>query len=88
MKILQLDKNHPLIVEQLSAKGFELDEDFQSTYEEILKKIEKYEGIILRSRIPIDQNFIEHATNPVSYTHLDVYKRQLPTSTTDGISET
>lgn len=63
MKILQLDKNHPLIVEQLSAKGFELDEDFQSTYEEILKKIEKYEGIILRSRIPIDQNFIEHATN-------------------------
>ena len=63
MKILQLDKNHPLITEQLSAKGFLLDEDTTSTYAEVLEKIAGYDGIIIRSRIPIDQNFIEHAKN-------------------------
>ena len=63
MKILLLDKNHPLITEQLSAKGFLLEEDFTSTYDEVLKKIETYDGIIIRSRIPIDKNFIEHAKN-------------------------
>lgn len=61
MKILQLDKNHPLITEQLSAKGFSIDEDTTSTYLGVLKKVADYDGIIIRSRIPIDQNFIEHA---------------------------
>lgn len=63
MKILLLDKNHPLITEQLSAKGFLLDEDFSSPYNEVLKKIANYNGIIIRSRIPLDRNFIEHAKN-------------------------
>lgn len=63
MKILLLDHNHPLITEQLSAKGFFLEEDFTSTYEEILEKINDYEGIILRSRLPIDKYFLENARN-------------------------
>ena len=63
MKILLLDKNHPLITEQLAVKGFLFDEDFTSSYEEVLKKIEHYDGIIVRSRIPVDQNFLEHAKN-------------------------
>ncbi|MBW8362392.1 MAG: 2-hydroxyacid dehydrogenase [Kaistella sp.] len=63
MKILQLDKNHPLITEQLSAKGFYLDEDFTSSYDEVLNKIGNYGGIIIRSRIPLDRNFLEHAKN-------------------------
>lgn len=63
MKILLLDKNHPLITEQLSEKGFILEEDFTSSYEEIIKKIEHYHGIIIRSRIPIDSNFLENAKN-------------------------
>lgn len=63
MKVLLLDKNHPLITEQLSAKGFSIAEDFTSTYDEVLKKMAQYDGIIIRSRIPIDQNFIEHGKN-------------------------
>ena len=63
MKILLLDKNHPLITEQLSAKGFVLEEDFISSYNEVINKIENYDGIIIRSRIPIDENFIRHAQN-------------------------
>ncbi|OWK74793.1 hydroxyacid dehydrogenase [Flavobacteriaceae bacterium JJC] len=61
MKILQLDKNHPLITEQLSAKGFLFDEDFTSTYSEVLEKINQYDGIIIRSRIPIDRNLLQQA---------------------------
>lgn len=61
MKILELDKNHPLISEQLSANGFILDQDYTSSYEEILKKINQYEGIIIRSRIPLNAQFLEQA---------------------------
>ena len=63
MKILLLDHNHPLITEQLLAKGFILEEDFSSSYDEVLQKINQYEGIIIRSRIPLDKNFLENAKN-------------------------
>jgi len=63
MKILLLDKNHPLITEQLSEKGFVLEEDFSSSYEQVLEKIHLYEGIIIRSRIPLNAHFLEKAKN-------------------------
>lgn len=63
MKILLLDSNHPLITEQLLAKGFILEEDFTSSYDEVLQKINQYDGIIIRSRIPLDKNFLENAQN-------------------------
>ncbi|MBW7675092.1 2-hydroxyacid dehydrogenase [Chryseobacterium chendengshani] len=63
MKILLLDKNHPLITEQLLAKNFILDTDFTSSYNEVCEKIEEYEGVIIRSRIPLDKNFLEKAKN-------------------------
>lgn len=61
MKILQLDTNHPLISSQLSEKGFLVEEDHTSTYDEVVEKIKNYDGIIIRSRIPIDRHFIERA---------------------------
>ena len=63
MKILQLDKNHPLISEQLTAKGFVVEEDHSSTYDEVLEKSQNYEGIIIRSRIPLDKNFLTKASH-------------------------
>lgn len=63
MKILLLDKNHPLITEQLLAKKFILEEDFTSTYDEVCDKINNYDGIIIRSRIPLDKNFLEKGKN-------------------------
>lgn len=63
MKILLLDKNHPLITEQLLAKKFVLEEDFASSYDEVCQKIENYDGIIIRSRIPLDKNFLERGKN-------------------------
>lgn len=63
MKILLLDKNHPLISEQLLDKNFILEEDFISSYEQVLEKIDKYEGVIIRSRIPLDARLLEKGKN-------------------------
>lgn len=63
MKILLLDKNHPLITEQLLAKNFVLEEDFTSSYDEVCHKIQNYDGVIIRSRIPLDKNLLEKGKN-------------------------
>lgn len=63
MKILQLDKNHPLINAQLSEKGFVIEEDHVSTYSEVLDKIGNFDGVIIRSRIPIDEGFLLKGKN-------------------------
>src|SRR5690606_3255121 len=63
MRILQLDKNHPLTKQQLSEKGIVIDDDFSSTYAQLLDIIEPYEGIIIRSRVPVDRNYIRTAGN-------------------------
>lgn len=63
MKILLLDKNHPLITEQLLAKNFVLEEDFTSSYDEVCEKIHQYDGVIIRSRIPLDAHFLTKGKN-------------------------
>ncbi|MCM4167603.1 Hydroxypyruvate reductase [Arenibacter antarcticus] len=63
MKVLHLDVNHPLIIEQFAALGFQNDEDYTSSKEEIENKIADYDGIIIRSRFTLDQKFLDRATN-------------------------
>ncbi len=63
MKILHLDTNHPLLLEQLSSFGFKNDEDYTSSKTEIEDKIHLYDGIIIRSRFSIDATFLDKATN-------------------------
>ncbi len=63
MKILHLDKNHPLLIEQLNALGHTNDEDDTSSKEAIEKIIHQYDGFIIRSRFKIDASFLESAKN-------------------------
>ncbi len=63
MRILHLDTNHPLLIEQFAQLGFQNDEDYTSSKEEIEKKIHSYDGIIIRSRFNIDKKFLDKATN-------------------------
>lgn len=63
MKVLHLDVNHPLIIEQFAAHGFQNEEDYVSSKEEIESKIADYDGIIIRSRFTLDQKFLDRATN-------------------------
>lgn len=62
MKILHVDRNHPLILEQLKEYGFHNDEDYTSTKNEIEQKIAAYDGLIIRSRFTIDKAFLNAAT--------------------------
>lgn len=63
MKVLHVDINHPLIIEQFSELGFQNDEDYTSSKEQIEDKIAKYDGLIIRSRFTIDANFLDKAKN-------------------------
>jgi D-3-phosphoglycerate dehydrogenase len=62
MKILHVDRNHPLMLEQLQAYGFQNEEDYTSAKSEIEEKISNYDGLIIRSRFTIDQTFLDAAT--------------------------
>lgn len=62
MKVLHLDTNHPLLIEQLAAAGFDNETDYNSNQEEVENKIHNYDGIIIRSRIRIDEQFLRKAT--------------------------
>lgn len=61
-KVLHLDTNHPLMLEQLAEMGYTNVEDYTSSKEVIEETIHEYEGIILRSRFKIDAAFLEKAT--------------------------
>jgi len=63
MKILLADKNHQILKSSLEELGFQCDDDFTSSKQEIEIKIQNYEGIIIRSRFKIDKTFIDKATN-------------------------
>ncbi len=63
MKILALDSNHELLNSGLRNAGFVVDEDYNSPKGEVKKFISNYDGIIIRSRFPMDKSFLEAATN-------------------------
>jgi len=61
MKILHIDANHPALIAGFKALGYENHEDYQGSKEEIMAKIKDYDGLILRSRFPIDASFLKAA---------------------------
>ncbi|TJY37739.1 2-hydroxyacid dehydrogenase [Pontimicrobium aquaticum] len=63
MKILHLDTNHSLLINQLHDLGFTNHEDYTSSKSEIEAKVSDYDGIIIRSRFTIDKQFLDKATN-------------------------
>ena len=63
MNIIHLDANHPFLVDQLESLGYNNFIDTESSKEEVEKKISIYDGVIIRSRFPIDKTFIDKAKN-------------------------
>ncbi len=63
MRILHLDTNHPLLIDQLDALGCNNDENYTAPKEDIEKIIHNYDGFIIRSRFSIDASFIDAAIN-------------------------
>jgi len=63
VKILHLDTNHPLLIDQLNALGYQNDTHYTTAKEVVESFIEMYDGIIIRSRFSIDKQFIDKAVN-------------------------
>ena len=52
-----------MLIEGLSELGFQNEIDYSSSKPEIESIIEKYDGIVIRSRFPIDKQFLDAAKN-------------------------
>ncbi|MGC1205457.1 MAG: 2-hydroxyacid dehydrogenase [Flavobacteriaceae bacterium] len=63
MKVLHLDTNHELLLNQLKALGFTNHEDYKSTKEQVEANIQDFDGVVIRSRFTIDKTFLDAATN-------------------------
>lgn len=63
MKILHIDSNHSLLINQLNKLGCTNHEDYTSSKQDIQNKIANYDGFIIRSRFSIDKPFLDAATN-------------------------
>ena len=63
MKVLHLDKNHELLINQLNDLGYTNHIDYIASKETIEAKIHKYDGCIIRSRFTIDKQFLDAAKN-------------------------
>lgn len=63
MHVLHVDENHPLLLDNLAQAGFTNTVAYNQSKEEILGRIDQFEGLIIRSRFPIDASFLNKATN-------------------------
>lgn len=63
MRILFVDTTHPSLPELLTEAGFEVHEARCRTKEECIRIVEPYEGIIIRSKFLIDEEFLKKAVN-------------------------
>ncbi|MFT7612873.1 MAG: D-3-phosphoglycerate dehydrogenase [Parvicellaceae bacterium] len=63
MKVAFLDQVHPILTESFEKIGWEVDMLDNLSRTEILEKINRYQGIILRSRIKMNAEFLSHASN-------------------------
>jgi len=58
MKILHLDENHPILIQQLEDAGFENTQAYTTSKMEVEAMLPNYQGIVVRSRFPIDAAFL------------------------------
>lgn len=61
--ILHLDENHPVLLEGLKKLGFQNTLAYTMSTSEALKIVPHYQGIVIRSRIPINKIILDRAHN-------------------------
>lgn len=62
MKVLIVDEMHESIVHMPEKLGLEVDYFPNIAFEEVLRKVGEYEGLIIRSKFYIDEPFLSHAS--------------------------
>jgi D-3-phosphoglycerate dehydrogenase len=63
MKILFIDTAHPVLKQMLESAGHHCVDGSKLSREELLKMINEYDGVMIRSRILMDATFIDKAVN-------------------------
>jgi D-3-phosphoglycerate dehydrogenase len=62
MKVLHVDENHPVLVTGLERLGYENIMAYKTPLDTLWTELPQYDGMIIRSRFPIDKNFIDQAS--------------------------
>lgn len=62
MRVLFIDSVHAHLEQRLTAAGWVCEHDHTSTYARICEVLPSYDGMVIRSRIPVDRNLLEAAT--------------------------
>lgn len=63
MKVLFVDTVHPILWDRLIAKQFHCVDGTAFSEEKVLETIDEYQGLVIRSRFPIDGEFLSKATS-------------------------
>ncbi len=63
MIVLITDNTHPVLAEKLEAAGHECRIWTDCTYQSLLAEVHGYDALVVRSKIEIDRNFIDHASH-------------------------
>ncbi len=61
--VLFLDEVHPILEERLIALGMRTVHDYTSSFEALAPELPKYQGVVIRSRIPLNNAFLEACSN-------------------------
>ena len=56
--ILHVDENHPLLIEGLKNMGYENVIEYDTPLEKLIPNLNIYQGLVIRSRFPIDKKFL------------------------------
>lgn len=62
MKILFIDTTHTLLPNMLNEAGWEVVDGSNITKDNLIKQLNNFEGIIIRSRFVLDKEFLSHAS--------------------------
>lgn len=62
MQVLFIDTVHPILEERLTEKGFKCIDGTSWSREKCIAEIPKMEGLVIRSRFPMDEDFLKHGT--------------------------
>jgi len=60
-KVIITGKCHPLLIDRLQAKGYEVEYSPAISYQELSQKIEEVEGLVLTTRIKADKELLTKA---------------------------
>ncbi len=62
-KVLFIDSVHPILARELEKSGYQCDHFPEFGRDELIGIIDEYTGVIIRSKIRLDREFLEHADN-------------------------